>query len=53
MASPRQIDVYDASGRHRALRGEALSSICSVVKGHPVLDVVVGGNASGRVFVFK
>ena len=53
MSQPRKIDVYDAaSGKGFDVRGEQLASVCSIVKAHPTNNVVVGGNASGRVFVF-
>ena len=52
MAYPRQMDVYDISGNHFPIRGEDLTSVCSVVKPHPTVNVVVGGNSSGRVFAF-
>ena len=52
MNFPRQMDVFDVSGNHFPIRGDDLTSICSVVKPHPTMDVVVGGNSSGRVFAF-
>lgn len=36
----------------KALRGEQLGSVCSVVTMHPTKQVVIGGNSSGRVHVF-
>ena len=47
-----QMDVFNVNGDHHGLRGEDLTSICSVVKPHPTQEVVVGANSSGRVFVF-
>ena len=54
MRQPRQIDVFSSCGAQVAsLRNEdCLGSICSIVKCHPSLDVVAGGNSSGRVHVF-
>merc|ERR1711997_1150674 len=55
MNQPRQIDVYSDQGDHFPMgdRGEYLASVCSIVKCHPTQDIVVGGNSSGRVHVFK
>lgn len=53
MSYPRQIDVYKPTGEHFPIRGEELTSICSIVKAHPTQDIVVGGNSSGRAFAFK
>ncbi len=48
-----QIDVFNSeNGNLVGLKGEHLTSICSIVKSHPTQDIVVGGNASGRVFCF-
>jgi len=56
MERPRQIEAFRAGegglGMIKALRGEDLGSVCSVVAVHPSMDVVVGGNSSGRVHVF-
>lgn len=53
MSQPRKIDIFDAkSGDSFDLRGDQLASVCSIVKTHATRNVVVGGNASGRVFVF-
>jgi hypothetical protein len=53
MSQPRKIDIFNAeTGDNFDLRGDQLASICSIVKAHPTKNVVVGGNASGRVFVF-
>jgi len=55
MNQPRQIDVYSDQGDHFPMsdKGEYLASVCSIVKCHPTQDIVVGGNSSGRVHVFK
>ena len=54
MAHPRQVTAFTDQGvALPVLSGEALGSVCSIVKAHPTADVVVGGNSSGRVFVFK
>ena len=52
MSQPRQIDVYNVDGKHFAMKGEDLGSVCSIVKVHPTQDIIVGGNSSGRVHVF-
>ncbi len=53
MQHPRQIEAFSAKGEMVAtLKGNYLASVCSIVKCHPSLDVVVGGNSSGRVHVF-
>ena len=53
MRHPRQLDVYSDQGQLiQTLKGDSLGSICSVVKCHPSLDVIAGGNSSGRVHVF-
>lgn len=56
MVRPRQIEVWRTGGGDlrlgRQLVGEELGSVASIVDVHPSLDVVVGGNASGRCHVF-
>ena len=54
MSQPRQIDVLDGStgAQLGPLVGEDLASVCSIVRCHPTMDVVAGGNSSGRVHVF-
>jgi len=56
MERPRQIEAFRVGDQGikmvKALKGEDLGSVCSVVAAHPTLDVVIGGNSSGRVFVF-
>ncbi len=56
MRQPRRIEAFSTPGRLVAELGdggEHLASVCSIVKCHPTLDMVVGGNSSGRVHVFK
>lgn len=54
MNRPRQIDVISDNGvSYPPLQGEDLGSICSRVVCHPTQDIVVGGNSSGRVHVFR
>ena len=54
MKQPRQIDVFNDQGQPLGpLKGDDLASICSIIAVHPTLDVVVGGNSSGRVHVFQ
>ena len=52
MNRPRQIDCFTTEGDQFNLKGDDLASVCSIVKCHPTQDIVVGGNASGRVHVF-
>ncbi len=53
MEQPRRIDAFSSTGDLLCtLRGDNLGSVCSIVKCHPSTDMVVGGNASGRVHVF-
>ena len=53
MKQPRQIDVFSDQGYNLGpLKGDDLGSVCSIVKCHPTMDFVVGGNSSGRVHVF-
>jgi len=56
MGRPREIEAWsaqsDALRRIHQFRGEELGSVCSVAAFHPSLDIVVGGNSSGRLHVF-
>ena len=53
MQHPRQINAFDNTGKTLpSLMGDELASICSIVKCHPTMNAVIGGNASGRVHVF-
>jgi len=56
MARPRQIEVWRTGGGDlrlaSQLTGEHLASVTSIVDIHPGLDLVVGGNSSGRCHVF-
>ena len=56
MMRPRQIEVWSTRGGDvrmvKQLTGEHLASVTSIVDIHPSLDVVVGGNSSGRCHVF-
>ncbi|XP_040581589.1 WD repeat-containing protein 76 [Lepeophtheirus salmonis] len=54
MEKPRRLDIFDSYGDIvKNLAGQWLTSTASVVIPHPVLNLVAGGNSSGRVFVFK
>jgi len=56
MRQPREMEVWQATStldRIHSLRGDDLSSICSVMAAHPTLDILVGGNASGRLYAFS
>ena len=48
-----QIEAFDAkSGQCHGICGEQLKSRCAVVGSHPTKNIVIGGNSSGKVFVF-
>jgi len=56
MDKPRKMEAWRAGTsltRLTEMRGEDLGSICSIIAVHPTLDVVIGGNSSGRVHAFK
>jgi len=56
MRQPREIEAWQATStldRVHCLRGDDLSSVISVMAVHPSLDVLVGGNASGRLYAFS
>ncbi|KAM6257452.1 WD repeat-containing protein 76 isoform 2-T2 [Porphyrio hochstetteri] len=55
MARPRQIEVFQDTGRllHSFSNLDCLSSICSINVVHPTRNILVGGNSSGRLHVFK
>ena len=54
MAHPRQLTAFTDQGIALPVLSDppTLGSICSIIKPHPTVDVVVGGNSSGRVYVF-
>lgn len=53
MNYPRQIEAFSDTGKpYPSLKGDALSTICPIVKCHPSQEIVVGGNSSGRAHVF-
>ncbi|XP_053128443.1 WD repeat-containing protein 76 isoform X2 [Hemicordylus capensis] len=55
MSRPRQIEVFHASGElvHSFLSEDYLGSVCSINAWHPTRYIVVGGNSSGRLHVFR
>ncbi|KAM4675404.1 WD repeat-containing protein 76 [Discoglossus pictus] len=55
MARPRQIEVYHESGDllHTFYDSEYLGSVCSINAMHPTRNLLVGGNSSGRLHVFR
>ncbi|XP_070618501.1 WD repeat-containing protein 76 isoform X2 [Erythrolamprus reginae] len=55
MTRPRQIQAFHASGEllHSFLNEDYLNSVCSINSWHPTRYLVVGGNSSGRLHVFK
>ena len=55
MNRPREMEAWQADStlsRIFSFKGEELLSICSILDFHPTLDVLVGGNSSGRVHAF-
>ena len=54
MSKRRVVEVYSipAGGRVAVLGGDALTSVQSRMAFHPMLDVLVCANASGRVHIF-
>ncbi|KAL9837912.1 WD repeat-containing protein 76 [Geothlypis trichas] len=55
MAQPRQIEVFQDTGRllHSFCNVDCLGSVCSINVVHPSQSILVGGNSSGRLHVFK
>ncbi|XP_009071893.1 PREDICTED: WD repeat-containing protein 76, partial [Acanthisitta chloris] len=55
MAQPRRIEVFQDTGKllHSFYNLECLSSVCSINVVHPRQNILVGGNSSGRLHVFK
>eukprot|EP00667_Euglena_gracilis_P006419 EG_transcript_6478 len=56
MQQPRCMEVYSTDGGGRrigVLRGECLNSVCSRNCWHPNLDIICGGNSSGRLHIFR
>ncbi|XP_014743284.1 PREDICTED: WD repeat-containing protein 76 [Sturnus vulgaris] len=55
MAQPRQIQVFQDTGNllHSFHNGDCLTSVCSINVVHPSQNILVGGNSSGRLHVFK
>ncbi|XP_066414832.1 WD repeat-containing protein 76 [Molothrus aeneus] len=55
MAQPRQIEVFQDTGKllHSFYNVDCLGSVCSINVVHPSQSVLVGGNSSGRLHVFK
>ncbi|KAM6409445.1 LOW QUALITY PROTEIN: WD repeat-containing protein 76 [Rhynochetos jubatus] len=55
MAQPRQIELFQDTGKllHAFCSPECLGSVCSINALHPSRNVLVGGNSSGRLHVFR
>lgn len=55
MMRPRQIQAFHATGElvHSFSSEDHLNSVCSINSWHPTRYLVVGGNSSGRLHVFK
>jgi len=56
MDKPRTVEVWGSEGGNLVMqknfRHDLLSSVCSIINVHPSMDVVIGGNSSGRVHCF-
>ncbi|XP_040197414.1 WD repeat-containing protein 76 [Rana temporaria] len=54
MSRPRQIEVYHEDGNLvDNFWDENLNSVCSINVMHPTRSILVGGNSSGRLHVFR
>ncbi|XP_042659771.1 WD repeat-containing protein 76 [Tyto alba] len=55
MARPRQIEVFRDTGKllHSFQNLDCLGSVCSINVVHPSKNILVGGNSSGRLHVFR
>ncbi|NXP04545.1 WDR76 protein, partial [Thinocorus orbignyianus] len=55
MARPRQVELFQDTGKllHTFTNPHCLSSVCSINVLHPSQNILVGGNSSGRLHVFK
>lgn len=55
MAQPRRIEVFQDTGKllHSFCNVDCLGSVCSINVVHPSQNILVGGNSSGRLHVFK
>uniref|UniRef100_A0A8C5U2S5 WD repeat-containing protein 76 n=1 Tax=Malurus cyaneus samueli TaxID=2593467 RepID=A0A8C5U2S5_9PASS len=55
LAQPRKIQVFQDTGKllHSFYNTVCLTSVCSINVVHPSQNILVGGNSSGRLHVFK
>jgi hypothetical protein len=64
MDRPRKVEVYDISSQSTGknsiqlqnihnISGDDLNSVCSRNCFHPTENIIVGGNSSGRVYIFR
>jgi len=57
MEKPRRMEVFgptaDKIDRMRVFKDDLLSAVVSRCCFHPILDIVVGGNSSGRCYVWR
>ncbi|XP_065498123.1 WD repeat-containing protein 76 isoform X2 [Caloenas nicobarica] len=55
MARPRQVQLFRDTGAllHAFHNPDCLGSVCSINVLHPSRNILVGGNSSGRLHVFK
>ncbi|XP_014808175.1 PREDICTED: WD repeat-containing protein 76 [Calidris pugnax] len=55
LARPRQVELFRDTGEllHAFSSPDCLGSVCSINVLHPTKNILVGGNSSGRLHVFK
>ncbi|NXF91952.1 WDR76 protein, partial [Eubucco bourcierii] len=55
LVQPRRIEVFQDTGKlvHTLCNPDCLASVCSINVLHPSRNVLVGGNSSGRLHVFR
>ncbi|NXG40682.1 WDR76 protein, partial [Psilopogon haemacephalus] len=55
LVQPRQIEVFQDTGKlvHAFCNPDCLASVCSINVLHPSRNILVGGNSSGRLHVFR
>ncbi|NXX50985.1 WDR76 protein, partial [Tricholaema leucomelas] len=55
LVQPRRIEVFQDTGKlvHTFCNPDCLASVCSINVVHPSRNILVGGNSSGRLHVFR
>ncbi|NXP79127.1 WDR76 protein, partial [Ramphastos sulfuratus] len=55
LVQPRRIEVFQDTGKlvHTLCNPDCLASVCSINVLHPSRNILVGGNSSGRLHVFR